>query len=80
MTKRLTKETIYFSDLDNILGDVLSLCSVFDSVKFIHVKRDGNAVAHNLARVVPFGVEQCWENHCPCEMAPYVLMDTLSLD
>ncbi|XP_057246862.1 uncharacterized protein LOC130589574 [Beta vulgaris subsp. vulgaris] len=80
VTTRLTNETLYFADLDNILGDVLSLCNVFESVKFLHVKRDGNAVAHHLARVVPFGVEQCWENHCPREVAPYVLMDTLSLD
>ncbi|XP_057249030.1 uncharacterized protein LOC104883940 [Beta vulgaris subsp. vulgaris] len=80
VTNRLTNETLYFADLDNILGDVLSLCNVFESVKFLHVKRDGNVVAHHLARVVPFGVEQCWENHCPREVAPYVLMDTLSLD
>ena len=48
----------FFSDLDLILGDVLALCRDFISIDFHHVKRDGNTVAHNLARVVPFGVEQ----------------------
>ena len=73
-TKRLSKAAIFFSDLDAILGDILSMCNAFS-----HVKRDENTVAHNLARVVPFGVEQYWERHCPSVVAPYVLMDTLSL-
>ena len=77
---RLSKAALFYSDLDAIMGDVFSLSVCFNAISFNHVKRDGNAVAHHLARVVPFGLEQCWENHCPRNVAPYVLMDTLSLD
>ncbi|XP_057249391.1 uncharacterized protein LOC130590835 [Beta vulgaris subsp. vulgaris] len=80
VVSRLTKGSLFLSDLDSVLGDVLYLSKSLNSVCFSHVRRDGNAVAHNLARVVPLGVEQCWENHCPREVAPYVLMDVLSLD
>ncbi|XP_048492547.1 uncharacterized protein LOC125493336 [Beta vulgaris subsp. vulgaris] len=78
-TKKLTKAAIFFSDLDVILGDIVSTCNAFSSVSFSHVRRDGNYVDHNLARVVSFGVEQCWERHCPSAVTPYVLMGTLSL-
>lgn len=61
ISTRLSKAAIYFANLDAILGDVLSLCNAFESFRFSHVKRDGNSVAHNLTRAVPFGVEQCWE-------------------
>ena len=80
VTTKLSKVVLFYSDLDFILGDVLALSSEFNSISFVHVKRDGNTVAHNLARVVPFVVEQCWENHVPQAVAPYVLMDTLSMD
>ncbi|XP_048493090.1 uncharacterized protein LOC125493653 [Beta vulgaris subsp. vulgaris] len=63
-TKRLIKAAIFFSNLDVILGDILSMCNGFSSVSFSHVRRDGNCVARNLARVVSFGVEQCWEHCC----------------
>ncbi|XP_021867016.2 uncharacterized protein [Spinacia oleracea] len=77
---RLSKVAVYHSDLDSVLEDILSLSSFFDSISWSHVKRDGNTVAHHLAKLVPFGIEQVWENHCPTEISPYVLMDTLSLD
>ncbi|XP_057246871.1 uncharacterized protein LOC130589579 [Beta vulgaris subsp. vulgaris] len=77
---RLSKAALFYFDLDAIMGDVFSLSVCFNAISFNHVKRDGNAVAHHLARVVPFGLEQCWENHCPREVTPYILMDTLSLD
>ena len=74
------KAVLFFSGLDFILGDVLALSNAFNSISFIHVKRDRNTVAHYLARIVTFGFEQCWENHVPQDVALYVLMDTLSLD
>lgn len=57
VTTRLSKEVFFFSDLDSNLGDVLSSCVDFHSIRFLHVKRDENDVIHNLAGVVPFGVE-----------------------
>lgn len=80
VTTRLSRAALFPSDLDTILGDVLEMCNNFNSIKFVHMKRDGNIVAHNPVRVVPFGVEQCWKNHCPRYVAPYVFMDTLSLN
>lgn len=79
VVSRLSKTVCYCADLDSILEDVLWLCSSFSAVAFSHVKRDGNSVAHNLAKFIPFGVEQCWVNHYPSEVAPYVLMDSLSI-
>lgn len=70
----------YFSDLDFVLEDILMFTSYFDYLLLPHVKRDGNIVAHHLAKLVLFGVEQIWENHCPAKVSPYVLMDTLSMD
>ncbi|XP_021721529.1 uncharacterized protein LOC110689108 [Chenopodium quinoa] len=54
---RLSKAVTYFTDLDSILEDVLSICSSFYYVNWSHVRRDGNAVAHYLASLVPFGCE-----------------------
>ncbi|XP_057249396.1 uncharacterized protein LOC130590838 [Beta vulgaris subsp. vulgaris] len=77
---RLSKAMVYFSDLDAVLDDILMSSSCFNSLSWSHVKRDGNAVAHHLAKIVPFGIEQVWENHSPMEVEPYVFMDFLSKD
>ena len=77
---RLQKTSLYLSDLDNVLFSILSSSSHFLSLVWSHVKREGNYVAHHLAKLVPFGVEQIWENHAPREVAPYILMDDLSHD
>ena len=55
---RLSKSAIFLSDLDNILHDILSSNASFSSLSWSHVKRDGNFVAHHLAKLVPFGFEQ----------------------
>lgn len=75
---RLSKSAISSMELDTVLGDILYFCTFFRSVIWSHVKRDGNSVAHSLAKLIPLGVEQIWENHCPQDVAPYVLMDRLS--
>ncbi|XP_010667861.1 uncharacterized protein LOC104884854 [Beta vulgaris subsp. vulgaris] len=80
LISRLSKAMVYFSDLDTVLEDILLSSSYFSSLSWSHVKRDGNAVAHHLAKIVPFGVEQIWENHSPVEVEPYVFMDYLSKD
>lgn len=79
LVKRLSKAVVFYSDFDCILEDILSFCCWFESVVWSHVKRGGNYVAHHLAKLVPFGVEQIWENHCPVEISPYILSDTLAL-
>ncbi|XP_048493143.1 uncharacterized protein LOC125493698 [Beta vulgaris subsp. vulgaris] len=77
---RLSRCALFFSDLDTVLEEALFWSRDFYSVKWSHVLRDGNFVAHHLARLLPFGVEQRWEYHCPVEVAPYVHMDKLSID
>lgn len=62
---RLSKAMIYFADLDSMLEDIVLLSSDFDYLAWSHVKRDGNFVAHHLARLVSFGIEQSWINYCP---------------
>lgn len=56
---RLAKEVVFLSDLDNVLEDVIvSISSDFNSIFWSHVRRDDNFVAHHLARLMPFGVQQ----------------------
>lgn len=76
LINRLTKGATYLADFDYILGDIFSLCTHFNSLSWSNVKR--NFVAHHLAKLVPFGVEEIWEYHFPQQVVPYVLMDTLS--
>ena len=77
LVSRLSSAVLFHSDLDAILGDIVSLCSWFNVINFSHVRRDGNAVAHYLAKVVPFGYEQRWKFHCPSVVSPYVLMELM---
>lgn len=80
LVNRLSKSAIFFFDLDMILEDDLFLSKYLLSIRWPHVLQDGNCVAHHIARVVPFGFEQCSEFHCPMKMAPYILMDSLSMN
>lgn len=68
-----------FSLVDNVLEDVASTSSNFISLRWSHVKRDGNSVAHHLARLVSVGAEQCWESLVPSDVSPRVLIDSLSI-
>ncbi|XP_021756867.1 uncharacterized protein LOC110721940 [Chenopodium quinoa] len=77
---RLSKGVVYLSDLDGVLEDILSISCEFKSFIWSHVKRDGNYVAHHLAKLMSFGVEQVWVNHCPDVINPYVFSDNLSLN
>ena len=80
VVSRLSKNAIFLSDLGVVIHSILSSSLYFTSLSWSHVKRDGNFVAHHLAKLTPFGVERIWENHSPPEVAPYVLMDTSSLE
>ncbi|XP_021738795.1 uncharacterized protein LOC110705260 [Chenopodium quinoa] len=80
LVNRLSKADVFLSDLDNVLEDVLSLSLSFNSIAWSHVRRDGNFVAHHLAKLLPSGVKQVWVNHCPPEISPYVLSDILSFN
>lgn len=62
---RLSKGVVFFSDLDSLLEDVFSINNAFDFISWSHIRRDGNFVAHHLARLVPLSSEQVWVNHCP---------------
>lgn len=80
LVNRLSKGAIFSSDLDTVLEDDLLLSKNFISIVWSHVLRDGNFVARHLGRLIPFGIEQRWENHYPSKVDLYVLMDTLSID
>nr|XP_021852026.1 uncharacterized protein LOC110791585 [Spinacia oleracea] len=77
VVSRMSKNSFGFSLVDNVLEDISSYSCNFNFVSWSHVRRDGNSVAHHLAKLVPFGFEQCCENHSPSEISPYVLMDSL---
>ncbi|XP_021774608.1 uncharacterized protein LOC110738505 [Chenopodium quinoa] len=77
LINRLNKASIFFTDLDAILDEILSSCFSFTSVVWCHVKRVGNVVALNLARLTPFGVEQVWENHVFCIVMSVSVFDIL---
>lgn len=80
LVSQLSKVVVFMSEFDSILEDILFFCYGFLSIIWSHVKRGCNYVAHNLAIIVSFEVEQVWENLCPLEVYHYVQSDTLSLD
>ncbi|KAL2905503.1 Tol-Pal system protein TolB [Bienertia sinuspersici] len=55
---KLSKVAARTMELEIVLGDALEASSAFEFVRWLHVGRGGNKVAHHLARVTPFGVEQ----------------------
>ena len=59
LISRLSRASIYFFDLDAILGDIIFICSSFCSFSYSHVRSGGNCVAHYPAKVVSFDYEQC---------------------
>ncbi|KAL2940334.1 hypothetical protein RDABS01_007177 [Bienertia sinuspersici] len=60
IASRLSKGVSLSTELDLILGDIMSLCAGFRTLTWSHVSREGNFVAHHLARLLPFGDEQKW--------------------
>ncbi|KAL2930385.1 Protein DETOXIFICATION 36, partial [Bienertia sinuspersici] len=54
---RLSRATAFFTDLDTVLANILALSRTFISISWSYINRDGNCVAHHLAKLVPFGIE-----------------------
>lgn len=78
--KRLNRVVTYLTDLDSLLEDILVVSKKIAFVSWSHVGRDGNFIAHHLAKLVPFGTEQVWENFCRREVESFVILDNLSFN
>ena len=62
----------------NVIRNVLHLENGFSFCAFSHVKRQGNLVAHCLAKSSKSGCElQVWQNFVPDDIGPIVLHDSL---
>ncbi|XP_021770709.1 uncharacterized protein LOC110734889 [Chenopodium quinoa] len=80
LASKLKRKSFSLAVVDSILEDIISASSILSSIFWSHVKRDGNYMAHHLARIVSYGSEQLWEYLVPNEISPYVLMDNLSIN
>ncbi|XP_021749725.1 uncharacterized protein LOC110715453 [Chenopodium quinoa] len=80
LVSKIKKNTFSLASVDCVLEDIIAVSSNFSSIFWSHVKREGNFVAHHLAKLVSYGREQLWEFLVPDEISPYVLLDTLSLN
>ena len=56
------------SEFGHILQDISFLCSFFSYVSFCHVKRQGNCVAHRLARRAVTSPLDIWIKFVPLDM------------
>lgn len=65
-------------ETDFLLQDILRMSSQFDMLVWSQVNRNGNKAAHHLARVVPFGLEQCLMLNAPSEISQFVFSDLVS--
>ena len=62
----------------NVIRDVRYLENCFSFCAFSHAKRQGNLVAHCLARSSKAGCElQVWQSCVPDDIAPIVIHDSL---
>lgn len=62
----------------HVISEFLKLASVFAFYSFSYVKRQGNSVAHFLARTSKSGCElQVWQNSVSNDIAPLVTRDFL---
>lgn len=62
----------------HVISEFLKLASVFAFYSFSYVKRQGNSVAHFLARTSKSGCElQVWQNSVSNDIAPLVTREFL---
>ncbi|XP_021767044.1 uncharacterized protein LOC110731501 [Chenopodium quinoa] len=76
---KLMREERHNTDLDMVLSDAMAQSTRYSSLQWSHVKREGNTVAHNLAKFIPFDPEQIWFNCVPPTVSHYVRMDIFAI-
>ena len=67
---------IHGGELGHIIRNIRELTVVFSWCSFKHLKREGNRVAHELAKVVGFsGVSQVWKRSFPSFLEQFLVED-----
>ncbi|XP_074307188.1 uncharacterized protein LOC141642309 [Silene latifolia] len=68
------------SDIFQIYDDIHDLCSYFESVKLLFVRRKFNSVAHELAHVRPWQLgRRIWYEDLPPNIAEFVSLDLVNI-
>lgn len=62
------------NDLGKVIEDILILADAFNSVRWKHISRKGNMLAHHLAKSVHVDNQEIWLRTYPPEVALYVGM------
>ena len=58
-------DNMFHSEFGHILQDIIFLSSFFTSISFRHLKRQGNCMAHRLARRAIFNPFTVWMESVP---------------
>ena len=76
ITNAINSGTPCYSSFGHILDDVKALALNFVSASFIHVKRQGNAVADKLAKAAKtIPCPHVWSNDIPSDVQQLVIHD-----
>lgn len=67
------------TDLGKVVADILLLSSSFTHVEWSHTRREGNALAHHIAKHVYVETEAHWINSVRVEAAHIVELDRMRL-
>lgn len=79
LINHLRSQAVDFNYVFRVANDISFLVSSIPFVKWSFVKRSGNVVVHELARMNVLDREKVWWGFCPPDIAPYVLSDSLSI-
>ena len=67
-------EGVFGGELSHIVQDIWEVSSVFSWCSFLHLKREDNRVAHELAKVARiFYLSQVWERTIPSPVEHIVI-------